>query len=525
MKKRSTTLLLIFTFLFTLSGCGFTTPAKTQSAAAEGNTAQSSDSALVGNASEMFTDRDLEIEYDEETSTQIALLGESASSDSDTVEISGGTITITKEGTYILSGTLDDGMIVVSAGDTDKVQLVLDGVSISNSTSAAIYVLEADKAFITTAPESENTLVNGGEYIPIDDNNIDAVIFSKADLTLNGTGMLTVSATAGHGIVSKDDLIFTSGNYDVIAASHGFSGKDSVRISGGVYTISSGKDAIHAENTDNADLGFLYVADGTFSLTSGGDGMSAGSYLQIEDGDFTITTGEGSASVATDTDSMNFDLGSRFEMQSTAQEDSSISQKGLKADGRITLTGGNFVADTVDDSIHAGGNILITGGTFSLSSGDDAIHSDNAVDIQSGSFTIAYCYEGIEGLSITIDDGSFELTSTDDGLNAAGGADGSGFGGGRPGQDLFSSDQDSFITINGGTFAIISGGDCIDSNGDLTINGGTLTLTCNGRGDTALDCDGTYSNNGGEVMTNDDSENNPGQMGAQGGMGKRRGRK
>lgn len=138
--------------------------------------------------------------------------------------------------------------------------------------------------------------------------------------------------------------------------------------------------------------------------------------------------------------------------------------------------------------------------------------------IQSGTFTIPYCYEGIEGLSVTIEDGIFEITSTDDGLNAAGGADASGFGGfGGRQQDTFAATSDSFITINDGTFTIVSSGDCLDSNGALTINGGMLDLTCNGNGDTALDCDGTYTNHGGTVTTNDGSESNPGQMG--GGMG------
>lgn len=106
----------------------------------------------------------------------------------------------------------------------------------------------------------------------------------------------------------------------------------------------------------------------------------------------------------------------------------------------------------------------------------------------------------IEGLSITVEDGVFDITSHDDGLNAAGGTDSSGFGGfGERQQDSFASTSDSFITINGGTFTIISSGDCIDSNGALTINGGTLDLTCNGAGNTALDCDGTYTNNGGDV--------------------------
>lgn len=172
----------------------------------------------------------------------ISLNGDSASCSSQAVDISGSTVTISQEGSYILSGSLNDGTIVVDAPDTAKLQLVLDGVDISSSSSAAIYILEADKVFITTAAGSENSLNNGGEYVAVDDNNIDAVIFSKADLTLNGSGTLSINAEAGHGIVSKDDLVLTSGSYEIEAASHGLSGKNSVRIANGSYTIVSGKD-------------------------------------------------------------------------------------------------------------------------------------------------------------------------------------------------------------------------------------------------------------------------------------------
>lgn len=541
MKRKAILILMTLTLLFSVSGCGSADSTNspetdsiqagnsgavsvrsTTAASVSETTVNTSQTVVYTSESEMFTDRDLEIGYDEETSAHITLSGDSASSDSDAVRISGSTVTITEEGTYILSGTLENGMVAVNAGDTDEVQLVLDGMEITNANSAAIYVLEADKVVVTTASGSENTLANGGEYVAIDDNDIDGVIFSKADLTLNGAGTLTVSAAAGHGVVSKDNLVLTSGTYSITAASHGLSGNDSVRIASGTYTIDSGKDGIQAENTEDASLGFIYIAGGTISITAQGDGMSATGQLWIEDGDVTLLTGEGSDSVTMETDGMRFAPGGDFQ---TATTEDSVSQKGIKADGAITIAGGSFAADTVDDAIHAGGDILIAGGTFQLQSGDDAIHSDAAVQIQDGDFTIAYCYEGIEGLSITITDGSYDITSVDDGLNSAGGADSSGFGGGRPGQDQFSASADSFITIHGGTFVIVSQGDCVDSNGALTVNGGTLDLTCNGSGNTALDCDGTYTNNGGNITTNDGSESSPGQMGGQGGMGDQGGKR
>ncbi len=249
--KKTAILSLLIAVILSLSACSSTKVTESINESSETSQIELTETVSTASSSEMFTDRDMEIGYDEETSARITLSGNSASSDSDAVQISGSTVTITEEGTYIFSGTLNDGMIVVSAEDTDKIQLVLDNVEITSSTSAAIYVLEADKVFITTASGSENTLANGGEYVATDDNNIDAVIFSKSDLTLNGAGTLTINAAAGHGVVSKDDLVLTSGTYNITAASHGLSSKDSVRIANGTYTITSGKDGIQAENTDD----------------------------------------------------------------------------------------------------------------------------------------------------------------------------------------------------------------------------------------------------------------------------------
>lgn len=143
-------------------------------------------------------------------------------------------------------------------------------------------------------PDSENMLSNGGTYEAVDDNNIDSVIFSKSDLTLNGSGSLTVTAKAGHGIVSKDDLVITGGTYAITAASQGLSGKDSIRILDGDFAIASGKDALHSENEDNAEKGFVYITGGNFNLTASGDGISASGNMTLLDGMYTMTIGGGS---------------------------------------------------------------------------------------------------------------------------------------------------------------------------------------------------------------------------------------
>lgn len=485
MKKR-TALLLIMAAIISLSGCSFEDITESEAVSYEGSSAfetseevsstteSVAQSTAAAVSSDMFTDRDMEIGYDEEKSAVITLTGESASCNSDAVEISGGRVTITDEGTYIIRGSLEDGMIVVNAGKEDKVQLVLDNTEITSKTSAAIYVLEADKVVITTALDSCNCLNNGGEYTAIDDNNIDSVIFSKADLTLNGSGTLEINAAAGHGIVSKDDLVLTSGTYCITAASHGLSGKDSVRIASGTYDIKSGKDGVHAENADDESLGFLYIANGTFNIEAEGDGMSASSYMLIEDGEINAETGGGSGEAAVQSDNQFFSKGGQYQSAFDSSEDT-VSTKGLKASVQLTINGGLFWLDTADDSLHSNGSITISGGTFTIASGDDGIHADSDVTINGGSIDITQSYEGIEGLTINISGGYISLVSSDDGLNAAGGNDSSGFSGHY--SDGFASTSGAMITISGGTLYVNASGDGIDSNGSLEVTGGSTFVS------------------------------------------------
>lgn len=412
--KRKVVLAFLLTGALVLSGCS-----KTNNSNETSSGSTSTDSSAQGiDVSNMFSDRDKEIGYDEENSTVIKLSDDSTTCDSDAVQILGNTVTIIDEGTYILSGTLTDGMVIVDAEDTDKVQLVLDGVDITSAESAAIYVREADKVFITTASDSQNTLTNGGTYTAIDDNNIDAAIFSKSDLTLNGAGSLTITAKAGHGVVSKDDLVLTSRTYQIDAASHGLSGKDSVRIASGSYTIVSGKDGIHAENADDTSLGFVYLADGTFDITSDGDGISAGNWLQADGGVYTVKAGGGSENVQKSDGEWQFGPGQQTESTDTTEEDT-VSMKAIKAAGELILKGGKYSLDSADDTIHSNANITISDGEFTLASGDDGIHADSATTISGGTIDITESYEGIEGLSIDITGGETYVSGpTNDGNSA-----------------------------------------------------------------------------------------------------------
>lgn len=448
------------------------------------------------NTSDMFSGRDKEVGYDETESVSVQLSDDGSVCESDAVLVEGDTVTITDEGTYVLSGTLTDGMVVVAAEDTDKVQLVLDGVNISNSESAALFVLSADKVFVTTAAGSENTMENGGDYTVIEDANIDAAVFSKSDLTFNGEGKLTVTAKAGHGIVSKDDLVFTCGTYEVTSADHGISGKDSVRIANGSYKIVSGKDGIQAKNADDAEKGFVYIADGTFEIISKQDGISAGNWLQIEDGVYAVATGAGSA--AAKNRNMQERMPAGWQTKEATAEEDSVSIKGIKAGTRMILKAGTYTLDAEDDALHSNGTITVSGGTYTLSSGDDGIHADANVLISGGSLDIVQSYEGMEGLGIDITGGEISILALDDGINAAGGNDGSGLEGPGPGGDPFAATEGAYICISGGTLYINASGDGIDSNGDLTVSGGETYLAGPvNDGNGSLDYNGTAVITGG----------------------------
>ena len=471
MRKKEVLLFLMMGTLM-LSGCNAKTEKNTQQNTESSNTVSTSVTEI--DTSEMFSERDKEVGYEESESTVILLADNGSSCESDAVSITENTVTIKDEGTYILSGSLSNGMVIVEAEDTDKIQLVLNGVSISNAQSAALYIRSADKVFVMTASGTENILENNGTYTVIDENNIDAAVFSKSDLTFNGEGTLTITAQEGHGIVSKDDLVLTSGTYVITSASHGISGKDSVRIANGSYNIVSGKDGIHAENTEDSSLGFVYLAGGTFDITSQQDGISASAWLQAEEGTYTILTGAGSANVQSQ------NSGDRKPMEQTFQEETeenTTSMKGMKAATQMLIKGGTYVIDTEDDTLHSNGNIAVSGGTYTLSSGDDGVHADSNVTISGGNIDIAKSYEGIEGLSIDITNGEISVVASDDGMNAAGGNDSSGLEGPGPGGDQFASTEGAYIHIAGGVLHVNASGDGMDSNGDIAVSGGETYLT------------------------------------------------
>ena len=501
---------------------------------------------------DMFTERDKKAEYEASKAVTIQLNGTSATASSNSVQINGSTVIIKEEATYVISGSLS-GMLVVDAPDTAKVQLVLNGVDITSATSAALYILVADKVFVTLADGTANTLANGGSFVAVDDNSMDGALFSKQDLTLNGAGALTVTSPAGHGIVCKDDLVITGGTYVVNSASHGIDANDSVRVAQANITIDAGKDAIHCENSDDATKGFIYISNGTIKAEAEGDGIAASAYMQIADGTIDLLVGGGSENGSkAHSDHFGGFMGGGHgggrpggmgpgNSPIAGTEENSTSMKGLKAANSMLIRGGNITINSADDAIHSDVSLTINGGTFTIASGDDAIHAEDTLTVTAGKIDISESYEGLEALHIDVRGGDIKVVASDDGLNAAGGTDQSGteggrdgmfgggpggMGGGRPGGGGFggmSGNSNGSIQVSGGNLYINSSGDGLDANGTLEISGGYIVVVGPTQGDTAtLDYDqsgmitgGTFIGTGAAGMAQTFSDSDQGVIALQ----------
>ena len=282
--------------------------------------ANSASGAAVSDMALKISDKDNETTYNEAESKLIDLSSAT------------GPVKITEAGTYIVTGKTDDGMIIVDVnGESDDVHLILRDAVINSSSSAAVYVLSADEVYITL--EGNNILSNGGKYEAIDENDIDSVIYSKDDLTINGSGSLTIDATVGHAIVCKDDMVITGGTYDLTAETDVINTNDSLAITGGTFNIKAGDDAIHTD-------GILQIDNGTFDITAA-EGLE-GTYITINDGTFTINASD---------DGIN-----------AAQKVEDYLATLVINGGNIKITMGQGDTDGIDSN----GDIYINGGTIDI---------------------------------------------------------------------------------------------------------------------------------------------------------------
>ena len=318
-------------------------------------------------ASELFTERDLEQNVNTTNATKYTV--------SD-----GENITITSEGVYLITGTAKNVTIYVEAGDLDKVQIVLENLTITNETMPVIYVKTADKVFVTQT--GENNLKVTGIFVTDDINNLNAVIFSKQDITFNGTGTLNIESSV-NGITGKDDVKITGGTYNIKSSAVGIRANDSIRIADGTISINAGTDGLHSENSSDDSKGYVYIAKGTIIIEATDDCIHGGSVVQIEDGNITLDGAEGIEGTYVQIN------GGTIKINGTG-DGINAGSKSESYPVTIEITGGEItivMASGDTDGIDSNGDLIVSGGTVNVT-GNGAFDYDGTATYTGGTIII-----------------------------------------------------------------------------------------------------------------------------------------
>ena len=315
---------------------------------AEVTTTANTTSGGAIDASDIFSDRDLRQTADLTDATYYTL--------SDNTDI-----TITSAGVYVISGSASNASVIVEAGDDDKVQLVLNGVTINNSSAPAIYVKNADKVFVTTVENTTSSLSVTGAFSADGTTNTDAVIFSKDDLVLNGLGTLNISST-DNGVTSKDDLKITGGTINITCSSDALEANDSIAVADGTITINTDKDGLHAENDEDNSVGYIYICGGTFNITAGSDGIQATTVAQIDGGNITVSSSEGIEATYIQINGGTINISASDDGINGSNKSSTYSVTVEINGGDITVNMGQGDTDAIDSN----GNLYVNGGTLNI---------------------------------------------------------------------------------------------------------------------------------------------------------------
>jgi len=437
---------------------------------------ESSEDAMADNTAGHDDDAD----YTWETSSEvvITLNGSSISANSDAVSISSSVATITSAGNFRISGTLNNGQIIVNTDDEGIVRLILDDANITSSSSAPIYIKNAEKVLVYLEENTTNSLTDGNSYTYDDaeEEEPNATLFSKENLTLAGEGTLVIDANFNDAINTKDGLIISGGTYKLTSVDDGIRGKDYTIIKSGTIEIDANGDGIKSDNDNDETKGYIEIINGTFDISAKGDGISAETDLIINYADMTIQTSASSGSSST---------------------------KGLKSGVNQIIDDGIITITSSDDAIHSNGTITVNGGTFTISAGDDGMHADYDLVINDGTIDIIKSYEGIESYegNMAFNNGTIHIKSSDDGINLAAGGDNTGGGGPGGWGSSSSSSGTYYIYINGGWIYINASGDGLDSNSEISMTGGTVLIdgpTNDGNG--AIDCNNSFEITGGTII-------------------------
>ena len=367
----------------------------------------------------LFTENDKNGAWDTTRATRITLDGDEVSVFGGGAYAFDGSVMITGKGKYVISGTLTDGSMIVDTDSSAKVWIMLDGADITCSTGACLDVEQADKVFLTLAEGSDNRLTTTGFSAENRTAGMDGAVFSRDDLTINGSGSLTVTAAEESGIVCNDELVLTGGTITVDAAADALHVNDNLRIMETQLNLKAGDDGISLTGLESE----LYWESGTLTVTATGDGINAENNIRILNGALTLEAGDDAISAGGVTGMLEITGGT---VQITAAD------KGIAAENNVTLAGGTIEIDAEDDGISTAGLFRMEDGKLAITTRDDGIHSDTAVEIRGGTVQIPSCYEGIEAVTIDVSGGEITIYPEDDGLNANGGTDtfgGAGFGG------------------------------------------------------------------------------------------------
>ena len=480
-----------------------------------------------------YSDRDQDASYDAQSATKIAL-GKTASVEGSGASANGADVTITAAGTYIISGKASDAQVLVECSDDDKVQLVLDNASVTCSDGPAVYVKSADKCFVTLAQGSKNSVSDAAGYTLTDDDGDTeptAALFSKADLTLNGSGSLTVNGKCNNGIGSKDDLVFCGGTYIVTAANDGLRGRDCVKVKDGTFDITSTQDAVKSNNDEDTTRGFIKIDGGTWTINAGDDAFHAESAFILNDGDVTVEQcyegyeaiqiylNGGTTSITASDDAINAANGANSDAQNSDVKGRNFSHDNNEGDGN-GASDGQTPPEKPDGE--ASSNTDSTGNASnadSSSADGNGTKSADDFEVKNGSAPTAPDSSNTAGNS---------SSGNADGSNTSGNADNSNSSsndkpsdppsgqapagdGSEPGQDGdqggpgggggLDADSSCLIQINGGTITLDAQGDGIDSNGSIELNGGEVVVYGpTSGGDGALDYGTNATVNGGSII-------------------------